>query len=226
LRTTLHVTRADTRVYAGPSTDGALNAIGTDDYPRAKLADLSVRLQRDTPSRSVSAHCGRLEPCSQLSAGVDRVSRDRGFEARPIQDVTHITFGNANLRSVRCAEDDARDATRDPGRGNATWPRVEKFGQPSGPDAFTTANGSADVGITLDYHHRSAAAAACRVACGNQSRWAAAYDEKIAIFGGHVRLCALVGRAVNHRECEHRTGGDALLTPRAHWRVYMQSGLA
>src|SRR6476660_245439 len=32
------------------------------------------------------------------------------------------------------------------------------------------------------------------------------------------------GRAVSHREREHGAGGDALLTPCADWRVYIQSG--
>ena len=31
--------------------------------------------------------------------------------------------------------------------------------------------------------------------------------------------------AIDHRKSEHGAGRDALLTPRADWRVYMQSGL-
>jgi hypothetical protein len=40
----------------------------------------------------------------------------------------------------------------------------------------------------------------------------------------HATLRGACGSAIDHREREHGAGRDALLTPCAHWRVYMQSG--
>ena len=59
---------------------------------------------------------------------------------------------------------------------------------------------------------------------GDESRWATADDENLAIFDAHRLRDDRIYGTLDHHEREHRAGRDTLLTPCADWRVYKQSG--
>jgi hypothetical protein len=103
----------------------------------------------DLPSFAAPRDAGCLGADPELGAGPAGIERERGLEARPVEDVTHITFRDAHLGAIRRPEDHASDLAGDPVRAG----RIQKLGDSGASDPLTTANGCTDRAVALDEEH-------------------------------------------------------------------------
>src|SRR4030095_9376695 len=96
-----------------------------------------------------------------------------------------ITFRDANLRSIRRAEDNARDSARDPRRIRARASRIQKLGPTRGANARAASDRRSNRRVALEHDDRSTWCRPRRLARGDQSSRATADDENIAMLEAH-----------------------------------------
>jgi hypothetical protein len=187
-----HVARSHACVDAGPSTDCAFDAIGADDDARADLGFACVGFDRHSPRIAVATHRRRFHSSADLRTSGSRLVCDCGLESRAVENVAYVTFCNANRRPVRGAEDDARDASRDPGLVAGSIGVVstiqdwrEKFAETRSADAFTASHGCSNCVVAFEQNDREIATCARCLTSGDEPGGATADDENIAIFDVH-----------------------------------------
>src|SRR5688572_8545504 len=120
LRAALHVPRRDARVEPGPARDEGLDAVGGDHDARIHHCVTTGPSEGQAPATVSTLERYRLRADADLSARTPRLGGQRWLEARAVENVTHVTFRDAHLRSVRRPEDHACDAAGHPARALGT----------------------------------------------------------------------------------------------------------
>jgi hypothetical protein len=122
----------------------------------------------------------RLRGDADLRARTTGLGREGRLEPRAVENVTHVTFGDADLSAIRRPEDHARDATRDPARALRRY----ELAQPPTPDALTATHRRADRPVAL--HEHDVEVRVSRLTGGDESGRSATDDHDIGLADGHA----------------------------------------